>query len=387
MSAVLRGEAIVDVEALPAIAPAWDELAVANGRPQMAPAWALSWLRHLAPAGTQPRVLVVRDGERIAGVAPFFVDAAGGGRVDYRIANIEMSAGLSLLAEPGREQEVAGVLAGVLREEASPRPDLIAFEGVPLDSPWPQALRTAWPGRPRPPLRRYTTHPSPSIAMREEGLEAWLASKSSNFRQQMGRGRRKFAKAGGVSRASSPATLAADVETFVRLHTARWESKPGASNLVAFGDRLAPMLQEVGEALGPERFRLRLLELEGEPVAALIFLVAGGQALYLNCGWDERFAKFKPAMLALLDAVEESFERGDGHIDLGLGHESYKLRFADGDDPVAWTVLLVPGRRLPLTAARIAPTLVRAALRDASKRHLSEANVERLRGLRRRLRR
>ena len=384
MQPVLRGEAIDDLAALAAVSPAWDELAAANGRPQMTPAWALGWFRHLAPAGVEPRVLVVRDGERVVGVAPFFVDA--GGRVDYRLANIEMSAGLSPLAVPGREGEVAAALATLLREGVAPRPDLVAFEGVPLDSTWPRALAGAWPGRGRPLLRRYTTHPSPSVAMAEGDFEGWLGAKSSNFRQQMRRARRKLAKAGGESRAATPATLAADVETFVRLHAGRWESKAGASNLVAFGERLAPMLLEVGEALGPERFRLRLLELDGEPVAALIFLTAGGHSLYLNCGWDERFAEFKPAMVALLDAVEEAFERGDANIDLGLGREAYKQRFADGDAPVAWTVLIPPGPRRPLTAARMAPTLARAALRDAAKRHLSAQGVERLRAARGRLR-
>ncbi|HVY95403.1 MAG TPA: GNAT family N-acetyltransferase [Solirubrobacterales bacterium] len=383
---MLVGEVITDVGDLGGdVVAAWDRLAGAAGRPQMAPAWTFGWLRHLAPAGTEPRIVVARDGGEVVGVAPFYVAPESGGSVDYRLANIETSAGLSPLAEPGRERDVAEPVAAALAG-ATPRPDLVAFEGLPLDSPWPRALRDAWPGRPRP-LRRYTVHPSPSIAMAEDDFEAWLAAKSSNFRQQMRRARRKFEKEGGTSRRSEPADLAADAETFVRLHAGRWEGKEKSSNLVAFGERLAPMLTEVGEALGPERFRLRMLELGGEPVAALIFLVAGGHALYLNCGWDERFARHKPAMLALLDAVEESFARGDAHVDLGLGREPYKLRFADGDDPVAWTVLLAPGPRLPLTAARMGPTLARAALRDAARNHLSPEQIERLRSARGRLRR
>lgn len=386
MRPALSVEVIDTLEGIERVAEPWDRLAAEDGHPQMAPAWTRGWLRHLAPAGTEPRVIVVSDGEQPVGVAPFFVDAAARGRVDYRIANIEMSAGLSLLAIPGREREVAGAIAGALLT-TSPRPDMIAFEGVPLDSPWPQAIRAAWPSRWRPPLRRYTVHPSPAIGLAEPGFEEWLAAKSSNFRQQMRRGRRKFEKDGGSSRRSGLDELAADVETFVRLHTERWERKPGASNLVAFGERLAPMLLEVGRELGPERFRLRILELDGKPVAALIFIVAGGHALYLNCGWDEDAASYKPAMMALLDAVEESFALGDQHIDLGLGREPYKARFADGNQPVAWTVLLVPGRRLPLAAAGMAPTLARAALRDAAKRHLSPEQIERVRGARRRLRR
>lgn len=387
MSAVLAGEPIVDLGSLATVTPAWNELAAANGRPQMTPAWVTSWWHHLAASGTEPRFVVVREGEEIVAVAPFFVEPEEGGRIDYRIPNIQTCAGLSPLAVPGRESEAAEAIAAVLATEMSPRPDLVAFEGVPLDSPWPEALRAGWPGGMRPPLRRYTTYPSPAIAMREDDFEGWLGGKSSNFRQQMRRARKKFAKAGGTSRKSSAATLSADVDTFVRLHAARWESKPGESNLVAFGDRLAPMLREVGEELGPDGFRLHLLELDGEPVAALIFLAAGGRPLYLNCGWDERFAQFKPAMLALLDAVEESFELGDTRIDLGLGQEGYKLRFADDDSPVAWSILMVPGSRLPLTAARMAPTLGRAAARNFAKERLSDESLDKLRDARKRIRR
>lgn len=386
MAAVLESEVIDDLGALAGLFPVWDELAASNGRPQMTPAWTQGWLRHLAPDGTEPRVVVVRAEDRVIGVAPLYLDTTSA-RIDFRIANIEMSAGLSLLAVPGREQEVARVIARVLSEEVAPRPDLLAFEGVSLDSTWPQAIRAAWPGRSRPPMRRYTIHPSPSIAMSEDGFESWFAGRSAHFRQHLRRARRKFEKAGGGSRRSEPETLAADVSTFVRLHTARWENKPGSSNLVAYGDRLAPMLEEVGRELGPDRFRLRILEVDGGAAAANIFLVAGGHALYFNCGWDQHFAKLNPVMLALLDAVEESFAQGDERIDLGLGEESHKVRFADGDDPVAWTVMLVPGHRLPITAARIGPTLARAVLRDVAKDHLSEERVEWLRAARKRLRR
>jgi CelD/BcsL family acetyltransferase involved in cellulose biosynthesis len=378
---VLDAEVIDRLGALDDIVPGWDELAAANGRPQMAPAWAKGWLRHLAPEGTEPRIVVVRDGDRVVGVAPWYLSTASA-RTDYRIANIEMSAGLSLLAAPGREQEVAEELGRALNGRVTPPPDLLAFEGAPIDSPWPQAMRAAWPGRSRPLLRRYTVHPSPSIAMVEDDFDAWFAARSSHFRQHLRRARRKFEKAGGTSRRSEPATFAADVEIFVRLHAARWENKVGSSNLVSFGDRLAPMLVEVARELGPERFRLRVLEVDGEPAAANIFLAAGGCALYLNCGWNERFGKLNGVMLALLDAVEESFAQGDANIDLGLGNEGHKLRFADGDSPMAWTVLLVPGRRLPITAVRMAPTLARAVLRDQAKRHLSETAVDRLRGIR-----
>jgi CelD/BcsL family acetyltransferase involved in cellulose biosynthesis len=90
-------------------------------------------------------------------------------------------------------------------------------------------------------------------------------------------------------------------------------------------------------------------------------------------------------MLGILDALEECFERGDARLNLGPGEQPYKLRFADGSDPVAWSLLLLPGRRLPLTAARVAPMIASRELRDFAKRVLDDEQSDRLRALRGRL--
>jgi CelD/BcsL family acetyltransferase involved in cellulose biosynthesis len=90
-------------------------------------------------------------------------------------------------------------------------------------------------------------------------------------------------------------------------------------------------------------------------------------------------------MLGILEAIEQAFADGDERLDLGPGAQPYKLRFADGDDPLTWTILMAPGRRLPLTLARSARMLSMELARGAAKRRLSEANLERLRSPRRAL--
>ena len=85
---------------------------------------------------------------------------------------------------------------------------------------------------------------------------------------------------------------------------------------------------------------------------------------------DEQFAHLKPAMLAILVAIEEVFVHGDECLDLGSGAVQYKLRFADGDYPVCWRVLMVPSLRLPLTFASMVPTFTSRWTRDTAKRVL-----------------
>jgi CelD/BcsL family acetyltransferase involved in cellulose biosynthesis len=352
---MLAAEMVTARDALEPLSAEWDALAVACGRPQMAPGFVLPWWRHVAPPDARPRLVAVREGDRLVGIAPFYVEpSARRTRIDYRLPGIELCAGIAPLAVRDCEWDVATAIGAELAC-AKPRPSLIALEGVPIASPWAIALRERWPGARRPTLRQYHLHGCPLVTLREASFDAWLAGKSSNFRGQMRRLRRGFAAAGGTTRLATDATLDEDVAAFARLHAQRWEGRG---------------------------FRLRMLDLEGEPISAQLFLAAGETVLYLNGGWDKRHAKLKPSMLGLLDAIEETFATGERRIDLGVGDQAYKQRFANGNDPVGWSILMPPGPWRPLTRAHTAPMRVRYATRDVAKRALSDQQADRLRALR-----
>jgi CelD/BcsL family acetyltransferase involved in cellulose biosynthesis len=378
-------ELITDLSAMEALYAEWDALAVAGKLPQMSPAWQLAWWRHLAPDVAQPRVIAVRNKSRLVGIAPFFVQpSARHRRVDYRLPGIELAVRLAPLALPGSEWRVAGAIGRAL-DQADPRPDAIALEGSPLASHWPVALRESWPGPMRPLMRRYSIYGSPTVSLREPSYEAWLRTKSAHFREHMRKQRRKFEAAGGSARLSTAETLDSDIDTLMRLHTTRWESL-GASNLVARGERMPAMLRDVGrQLLAESRFRLMVLELDGEPISAHLALAAGGEILAVNGGWDERWARLSPTVVHCLYLIENAIEHGDERIDLGLGEQAYKRRLADGNDPVAWVLLMVPGRRLALTATRTTPLLARYGVRDAAKRALTKEQIDALRSLRQRV--
>jgi CelD/BcsL family acetyltransferase involved in cellulose biosynthesis len=385
---MLASELVTELSDLDALHDQWDELAVENRLPMMAPACVTAWWRHLAPATAKPRVVVVRDAHELVGIVPFYFDLAKlKRRLDYRLPGIELSARLAPLAAPGREADVAEAAARMLAD-CDPRPNLIALEGMPLASTWASSLCQGWPSRPRPVSSRYSTLGSPTVSLHAESFEAWLAAKSANFRGQMRRLRRQFQAAGGTMRESIPETLSSDIEVFMRLHAARWEGR-SASSFVALGEGLPATLYDIGRTLLARdgRFRLQLLEVEGEPISAQLFMAAGGHVLYVNGGWDERFARLKPPMLAILSAIEDAFGRDDRHVDLGVGVQPYKSRFADCDEPVAWTILMPIGARLPLTSLSVGPALARAALRNALKRRISYERLGRYRDLRARLRR
>lgn len=384
---MLSSEVITELSELDHLEPEWDELAVANGLPLMSPACVMAWWRQLSPPGAAPRIVAVRDGEQLVGLAPFYVYVRRwGGGLGLRLPGIELAGRLAPLAVPGRERAVAQALGRALAG-SSLRPDLLTLEGMPLTSDWAAALREAWPGRLRPASRRYRVSGCPTVSLNAGSFDRWLSAKSWNFRREMRRLRRQFVAAGGTTRSSTLETLQSDVDVFVRLHASRWEGR-GGSHYFGLGAGLAAVLNDLGQTLLNKegRFRLRLLEVEAEPTSAQLFLAAGDRVLYVNGGWDERFAKLKPSMLGILYVIEDAFKRGEGHVDLGLEEQHYKLRFADASDPVAWTILIPPGMRLPVTLLHTAPKRGRAALRHTLKTRLSEKQLRRLLRARVRLR-
>jgi CelD/BcsL family acetyltransferase involved in cellulose biosynthesis len=349
----MEAELLDDPAALAELAGAWDALAVANRLPLMAPAVVEAWWRHLAPAGAELRLAVVRDGDELAGVAPLWAD----GR-ELRLAGAGVFNRLAPLAAPGREAEVATALGQGL---AATGADVLLLEGVPTDSPWPALLRDGLPGS-----RTFerALFPAPVAHLRPT-FDDWMASRSKNFRGQMRRARRDLEQAGGETRAATPETLRADLEALWRLHDARWEGQDEDTNLAEYGPKIVDALEAAGRALPAGRFRLWMVEVGGEPAAAHLFVAAGGLVTYWNGGWDERHAKFKPALLSILAAVEEACDAGDDLFDLGAGEQAYKQRFADGDEPLAWSGLILPGPRAWLARARVGARQAGAAAKRA----------------------
>jgi CelD/BcsL family acetyltransferase involved in cellulose biosynthesis len=371
---------IDDLSALEQLTPEWDALAVAAAMPMSAPAWMLAWWRHQRPPGGRLSAVAVREGKRLIGLAPLYATPGRRGAPQtLRLLAADFSTSVSPLALPGREWTVAGAIDRALAH-MRPRPAALALAPMRLASPWPLALRERWPGPLQPPVFRYDLQSAPVVTLSGGSFDSWLAGRSSKFRASMRRSERLFADAGGSMRLSTAQTLREDVQAFARLHAMRWEGR-GHSRLAALGERLTQTLLEAGAALAPSRFRLRVMEVGGEPICADISIAAGGEVLGFNTGWDERFKRISPALLAFLYKIRDGFEHGDRRVQLGWGGHSYKLRFADGDDPVAWGTLLVPGRGLPLALARAAPLLGSAWIRASGKRLLSPAQIDRVRPL------
>jgi CelD/BcsL family acetyltransferase involved in cellulose biosynthesis len=373
---VLRGELLDDPRALELHRDAWDELAVASGRPYCAPGWMLSWWRHAAPEGARLRVAVALDAGELVGIAPCFGERRPAGVERLRLLAAPVSYPTEPLAARGREREVAGALATALAE-AVPRPRLIALEGIPSGSPWPGALADAWPGRLRPRVRREHSVPAPAVTLSGAAYEDWLAAKSRNFRSQVRRARRGLEEAGGaLRRIDDPEAIAEAVGELARLHHGRMERKGGSD---VMEPTVETMLRAAARELAPAgRVWLWTVVADGAVAAALLFVAAGGVQSYWNGGFDDAFSDHRPGLQALVAAVEDGFERGLSVLDLGPGGQHYKSRLADREENLVSLSLGLRDARYPLTRLQLAP---RELARRLPQEH--RARLSRLAGRRR----
>jgi CelD/BcsL family acetyltransferase involved in cellulose biosynthesis len=360
----VHAEVIEDPARARALGPAWDELAVAAGAPFAAPGWCLPWWRCVAPPGAALAVVAVSDASGLVAVAPLWAGRGRTGTTTYRVLGTGASLRGTPIAAPGREREAAAAIAEALAGAPRP-PDVLAFEGVAATDPWPALLRDAWPGRLRPWTHRVRSMPAPTLALEGTTYDAWLASRSRNFRSQLGRRRRQLEKAGATLRLASGADdVAASLRSFADLHHRRWEERGGSGVLDA---RVERMLDEAAAELAPAgRFRVWVLEVDGNPVSSQVLVGAGGELAYWLGGFDEAWASHQPALQTLVAAAEHAWAVGDRRLDLGAGGQSYKYRLADGEEVLEWRVLVPSGRRQPVALATMAP------------RHGTRAVVERV---------
>lgn len=349
----MRVEVIEDLAGAEAVADAWDGLVVDRGFPLCAPGWMLPWWRHLAPQPSELRIVAAWDGDQLVALAPWFSQRGARGRVDLRFLGAEISDRVDVLCSDDQREVAKGLRQAIA--SMRPRPDLVAFEAVPAGSPWALELSRA---RRRMSRYRSAMLPAPTVTLAGwERPDAWLGSRSSNFRSQMRRMRRRLTQRGGqVRHITDPAEIPVALDALLRLNAGRWDGR-GLSGLQRPG--VQQMVHEAASQLGPDRLRLWAVEIGEELVSVQLFLAAGGEIKYWNGGWAEEHGDLKPTMLTILAALEDGIARGERRLDLGAGMHAYKMRFADGDDALTWGGAIVGNRRWPLTGIEMAPNVLR----------------------------
>jgi CelD/BcsL family acetyltransferase involved in cellulose biosynthesis len=307
--------------------PAWRALAERGGNAFLTPEWTRCWLAHYG-AGLRLLVPSVEgpDGS-VRGVLPLALAESGRPRV-CRIAGANLGDRFHPASEPGLEAEVAAAAGEALREAADAW-SVVALDHVDLTTPWVDALAEATGVRLR--RRRRPAMRLPAIALSEHGdWDAYLATRSSNFRQQLRRFPRRAASRHSVvvRRTERQEQVRPDMSTFFRLHDLRFGAAPGGSSMAS---ERARRFHADFAAAALERgwLRLWLLEIDGDPAAAWYGWRVGPRYAYYNGGFDPAFSDVSPGLVLAAAVIESAFEEGAEIFEFLLGDESYKDRFAD----------------------------------------------------------
>jgi CelD/BcsL family acetyltransferase involved in cellulose biosynthesis len=326
------------------VGPDWDALAQASGNVFATPEWLTTWYRHLG-ADQELRLYTVRDEGRLIALLPLVLWRRRAPRV-LRFAGHGPSDLMGPVCASADRPAAAAALKQVLAEGGW---DVLLAERLPAGS-----------GLDGPVLQQ---EPSPVLSIDGMSWDDYLASKSSNFRQQARRRERKLAKEHDLSfrLSDDPDRLDADLDALFRLHDDRWSGE--GSGALQEDRRLAFHRDFARTALERGWLRLWLLELDGRVAAAWYGLRYAGRELYYQAGRDPELEREAVGFVLLVHSIREAFNDGMREYDFLRGGEGYKDRFTDDETvvetraaargPLGRVTVAVAPRMRSLLAARL----------------------------------
>jgi CelD/BcsL family acetyltransferase involved in cellulose biosynthesis len=339
--------------------PEWSELAEQSRSVFQTWEWAANWWRHFG-RDRLLRVATIRLDGKLVGILPLYVWATRPLRI-LRFLGHGPGDELGPIVDAGHRPAVARALPAVLAQLDW---DLILAEQLPADQGWSDPLAG----------RRILGEASPVLEFGDGGWERFLRTRSRNFREQLGRRERKLAREHQVRYrlADGARDLASDLDILFRLHRARWAGRYSAFLAdEPFHRSFAAAASERGW------LRLWVLEVDGEPVAAVYGFRLADTECYYQAGRDRRWDHYRVGFVLLAHAIREAADDGIVEYRLLRGDEEYKHRFGT-HDPGLETVgvsrgLAAPGLRL-LDTSLAMPGLIGSLARQVTGRFLATSH-------------
>jgi CelD/BcsL family acetyltransferase involved in cellulose biosynthesis len=364
----LSVEVMDNPDALAPVLDSWRRLAARRGNAFVTPEWYFAALDSLHRDAV-PAVAVMRGSDGgVRGVLPLVDRRSAGGSPRVAFPGTRFGDIFHPVAEQEDEVEVAATLAPALARHLGGRCRL-DLGRVGVEAGWWRELARAWPGR-------MTAVPQPEeslpyVALEGVDWEAYLATRSGQFRNQVKRKMRSLERDHDVRlrRSQTIEEVSHDLDILFQLHDARWEERPGASSIA--GSRVRD-LHRAFAAAAHERgwLRLYILEVDGAAAAAWYGWHVGDRFSYYQAGFEPIWSRYSVGFLLLAETVREAIADGAAEYDLLVGDEAFKSRFATGER-LGSSVLLAPSisrTRLTASAKRVARSGVRAMPAPARER-------------------
>lgn len=375
--APLTTEVVTSIARLQELAGEWEALLARSDQdePTVSPPWVLAWWRAFGQdGGRRLRVVAVRRGARLAGVAPLVsrvawkrqtlpsrrLELAGSGEPE---ADEIASDYIGVVAERGLEQAVADAVARAIAGGELGAWDELLLPRMNLDGPMVPILASSLECLGR--ICFEVTGGSPYIPL-PATWDEYLARLSSSSRRRVRQSLRAFdAWTGGHAKlriARTRAELEEGACILRDLHALRWR-EAGERGAFASPKFAAFHAEVMPELLSRDALELIWLCVRGEPVAALYNIVWNGKVHFYQSGRRTDVpSNLRPGLVIHALAIRRAIELGRTEYDFLNGTSRYKQELALAVRPLGQLRVLRRGRvdRLRLLYER-GVSLARAA--------------------------
>jgi CelD/BcsL family acetyltransferase involved in cellulose biosynthesis len=311
----------------------WEALVAQTACPTvfLTPWWISAWHEVFGSEGL-PRVIQIRDGDELVGVAPLLdlgdslILAGDPDLFDYQ----------DVVVAKGREADVAEALLGYLADV--PNWKSLDLPSVPGDSPTLDAITAAAEAKGYA-VERTESAVAPAAEL-SGSWDEYVAALPKKRRHELRRKIRKLEAAGEVRQleVTEEQGLEEQVEDFLRLMGNTNEEK--AAFLTPDRRRFFHLL--AAQAAKRGALKLSFLELDGERLAGcLVFDYAGVYLLY-NSGYDPARSDLSVGLINKAFAVRQAIETGRRRFDFLKGAERYKYSLGGQDRAIYGVVVTRP---------------------------------------------
>jgi CelD/BcsL family acetyltransferase involved in cellulose biosynthesis len=337
----------------------WDQFVLAvEGSLYVSYDWCSIWWRYYG-RGRRLRLFIFRDGVRLVGLAPMFIERLWLGPVRLKIAKrVGADFALTMFGLPLAHDHAQGayraLIAALIEGEKC---DAVWFGFMPGNDPTTSALRDACRSLEGAVIVARDAPAGPHTVFNlPSGFAAYLARLDKRQRQNHRRDsnllNKNFAIRGDV--VTDPAQAPAEFASFKAMHTAQWRME---RKLGHFGDW--PASEQFNADLVSQmsrlgRFRIVRLFADGNVVASQYAFVFGD-----CCYWrlparavTDGLERFGLGRLGLMQLVETMIAEGVRRIEAGVGHYDYKLRLG-AEELSLRSILVVADRNSSALRARL----------------------------------
>ncbi|UCH42413.1 MAG: GNAT family N-acetyltransferase [Dehalococcoidales bacterium] len=289
----------------------------------MLPEWLKVWWQELA-TGADLYLRAVKEGETVIGIAPLMID----GKTASFAGSVNVCDYLDFVVAYGREEDFFNVLLADLQQRGINQLDLRALRP---DSITLSVLVNIAQSR------GYEVLCKPEDVSLEVNLpptwEEYLMMLDKKQRHELRRKLRRLSEAGQVDYrlAKDSESIHGSLGVFFNMFTESRQDK--ADFLTARMESFFKSM--VGAMTEAAILRLGILELDGLPVAMIIFFDYNNGIYLYNSGYDPRYNSLSAGLLCKVLCIKESIEEGKKVFDFLKGDEAYKYHLGGKEIPLS----------------------------------------------------